>query len=46
MELQKSKYYYMFAKNGKDNLLLENWRPISLLNVDYKLTAKAVANTV
>ena len=37
---------HICQKYGKDNLLLENWRPISLLNVDYKITAKAIANRI
>ena len=29
---------------GKDRTLLKNWRPISLLNVDYKIATKTIAN--
>ena len=30
-------------KKGKDRSLLENWRPISLVNVDTKIMTKAIA---
>ena len=34
----------LIPKEGKNNLFLKNWRPITLLNVDYKVASKAIAN--
>ena len=33
----------LLGKTGKDPLFLKNWRPLSLLNVDYKILAKLIA---
>ena len=33
----------LLPKKGKDETLLKNWRPITLLNTDYKLLAKTIA---
>ena len=30
----------LLQKSGKDRTLLENWRPISLVNVDTKIMAR------
>ena len=36
----------LLPKKDKDRLYLKNWRPISLLNVDYKILAKALGNRI
>ena len=40
---QKQAIVTLIKKKGKDRSLLENWRPISLLNVDAKIMSKVVA---
>ena len=34
----------LLPKKGKDPFLVKNYRPLSLLNTDYKILAKVVAN--
>ncbi len=36
----------LLPKKDKDILELKNWRPISFLNQDYKLTAKCIASRI
>ena len=45
-ELQKQSIITLIPKQNKDITLLDNWRPISLLNVDYKKAAKVIAYRV
>ena len=33
----------MIEKNDSDKRCIKNWRPISLLNVDYKIMSKSLA---
>ena len=40
---QKRGVISLLPKNNKDTLLLKNWRPITLLNVDYKIATKCIA---
>ena len=36
----------LLPKEDSDELLLSNWRPITLLNVDYKIASKAIAKRI
>ena len=36
----------LLPKKGKNNLFLKNWRPLSLLNQDYKIIAKVIATRI
>ena len=41
---QKQAIITLLDKKGRDITYLENWRPISLINVDAKIASKAIAN--
>ena len=41
---QKRGILTLIPKKNKDRLYLQNWRPITLLNTDYKIIAKILAN--
>ena len=45
-ELQKLSIITIIPEQNKDLTTLDNWRPISLLNVDYKIATKAIANRI
>ena len=34
----------LIPKKGRDPLLLKNWRPLTMLSIDYKILAKALAD--
>ena len=43
---QKQAVINLLEKSGKDRTLLENWGPISLVNVDTKIMSKVIAATL
>ena len=45
-ELQKQSIITLLPKKDKDVLSINNWRPVSLLNVDYKIASKTIANRI
>ena len=45
-EMQKQGLITLLPKSNKDLTNLSNWRHISLLNVDYKIMTKAIANRI
>jgi len=44
--LQKQGIITLIPKSDKDLDYISNWRPISLLNIDYKVATKAIANRI
>ena len=40
---QKQAVITLIEKQGKDCMLIQNWRPISLVNVDAKIISKVIA---
>ena len=40
---QRQAIITLIEKYGKDKLYIKNWRPISLLNVDYKIASKVLS---
>jgi len=43
---QKQAIITLMEKKGKDRNYLENWRPISLINVDAKTASKVIASRI
>ena len=43
---QKQAVITLIEKKGKDRVFLENWRPISLVNVDAKIMSKVIASRI
>ena len=43
---QRKALITLIEKQGKDRTLMENWRPISVINVDAKIISKVIAARV
>ena len=43
---QRQAIITLLEKSGKDRLQIKNWRPISLLNVDYKILTKCLSERI
>ena len=43
---QKRDFITLIPKKDKNRTLLDNWRPISLLNTDYKVATKSIATRI
>ena len=43
---QKQAVITFIEKKGKDRSFLDNWQPISLVNVDAKIMSKAIATRI
>ena len=43
---QRQAVITLTEKKGKDRTLIENWRPISLINADAKIISKVIAKRI
>ena len=43
---QRQAVITLIEKKGKDRTLIENWRPISLINADAKIISKVIAKRI